>query len=283
MLALFVAAGCARSQLATTQRLALAGAQIPLELVESWLRESKNPAFKVERVQPVYLSQHGFEHLAGGTADIACADRQLSKLERKERFADGRVQGFRIGFYGYALYVNPANKLDSIFAGHLGLLFQRKIRDWSELAAGQTPGLEGPIRLIGPEKRTRGGEVLMRQAKIWFDRPTWEPRETDAEIIDAVAADPLALGFASVGYDQGVRYLGLRMERGAEPVFPSLEQIENETYGLAKVIYLYVRTPVSPAVQAALDYLHNPEGRRAIESTNVWPVSQDRSRVAEDR
>lgn len=277
-----IATGCARSQLAQTQHLSLAGAQIPLELVESWLRESKNPAFKVERVQPVYLSQHGFEHLAGGAADIACADRKLSKLERKERFADGRVEGRRVGFYGYALYVNPANKLDSIFAGHLGLLFQRKIRDWSELAAGQSPGLEGPIRLIGPEKRTRGGDVLMRQAKIWFDRPTWETRETDAEIIDAVAADPLALGFASVGYDQGVRYLGLRMERGADPVFPSLEQIESESYGLAKVIYLYVRTPISPPVQAALDFLFSPEGRRAVESTSVWPVSQDRSRVADD-
>lgn len=281
VLAVAALAGCARPGVGPTHRLALAGAQVSLELVESWLRASDNPRFTIERVPPVYLSQHGFGHLSSGAADVACTDRVLSRLERRERFADGRVVGYRVGFYGYALYVHPSNRLDSIYAGHLSLLFQRRIRDWSELAAVPVPGLEGPIRLIGPHKSTRGGEVLMRQANVWFDRPTWEAMDSDAQVIEAVCADPAALGFASVGYDQGVRYLGLRMERTGRPAFPSLEEIESEQYGLAKVIYVYLRTPLTPATQAVIDYLYSDAGRKAIESTQVWPIPLSRARVAE--
>ena len=107
--------------------------------------------------------------------------------------------------------------------------------------------------------------------------PTWEALESDAEIVRAVADDPSALGFAAIGLDTDVRYLGLRMVRGVRPSLPSLEEIESERYGLAKVIYLYYRSPPTPAVQAALDYLDSDSGRAAIEATDVWPFPASRS------
>lgn len=281
VLAGLLSAGCGSARFGPQHRVSLAGAQVSLELVESWLRASHVGHFRIERVPPVYLSQHGFEHLATGAADIACTDRVLSAREWREKFPAGDVAGYRVGFYGYALYVHPSNKLDSIFSGHLSLLFQRRILDWSELAASEVAGLEGPIRLVGPRKSTRGGDVLMRQARIWFDRPTWEVFDSDERVIAEVAADPLAVGFASVGYDRGVRYLGLRMERAGRPAFPSLEEIESERYGLAKVLYIYVRTPLTPQTQAVIDHLYSDDGRAAIESTRVWPIPLSRARVAQ--
>jgi ABC-type phosphate transport system substrate-binding protein len=123
----------------------------------------------------------------------------------------------------------------------------------------------------------------MRQAQIWFGEPTWEPLDSDAEIVDAVAADPLALGFASVGFDQGVRYLGLRMRRTDPPAFPSLEEIESERYGLAKVIYVYLPADPTPAAQAVRDFLFSPRGRLAIESTRIWPIPPERAAVETPR
>ena len=252
-------------------RLALAGAQIPVELVESWLFDDPQGRFQVERVPPVYLSMHGFAALAQGACELACTDRRIEPRELAE-FGARPVAGRRVAFYGYALYVHPDNPLDSLYAGHLKLLLQKKISDWKELG-----GRAGPIRLLGPRKATRGGEILMRQANIWFADPTWEVRASDVEIIDAVAADPSALGFAAVGFDQGVRYLGLRMDRNDPPAFPSVEEIESERYGLAKVIYVYYTAPPGPNVRAALDYLFSDGGRRAIESTHVWPIAAERS------
>jgi phosphate transport system substrate-binding protein len=259
--------------------VALAGAQIPVELVESWLHDAKSRAFAVTQVSPVYMSQHGFENLARGECDLACTDRDITPREL-EKFGARKLAGRRVAFYGYALYVHPSNPLDAIFSRHVRLIFQKRIKDWSELAGAQIPQLQGPISLYGPGKSTRAGMVLSPIANIWFGNPTWEVLDSDADVIAKVAQDPLGLGFASIGYDEGVRYLGLRLERQSPPSFPSLEEIESERYGLAKLIYLYYVEPPSPAVQAVLSYLFSDEGRAAIEGTDLWSIPPDRAVVS---
>ena len=255
--------------------VSLAGAQISLELIESWLRDSHDVRFRVERVSPVFVSQDGFQALGRGDCDIACTDRPLTSRERAQITAP--VEGARIAFYGYALYVHPDNPLDSIFAGHLSLLFQHKITDWNQLFRRDDLEFAGPIRLIGPEKSTRGGEILMRQARIWFDSPTWQALDSDAQIINAVANDPLALGFAAVGYHDGVRPLGLRMSRNDPPAFPSLEEIESQRYGLAKVIYIYWTAPATPTAEAVRAYLFSQRARQAMAATKVWQIAEERA------
>lgn len=266
----FVISGCGAPRYSTIH-LRLAGAQIATELVNSWLVASESPTFKTDYMQPLYLSQHGFQHLRDGSADLACTDRVITAREVAE--LGKPVRGFRIGFYGYAFYVNRENTIDSLFAGHIRLLFRKQIRDWKELGGE----MDAPVRLIGPEKGTRGGMILMQQAGILLADATWETRKSDAEVIADVATDTAALGFAAIGLDQDVRYVGLRTERNSPPAFPSLEEIESERYGLAKVIYVYCADPVPPPCQAALDYLFSDAGHAAIESTRVWPLPRERS------
>ncbi len=273
--------GCNFS-VAPTARIRITGAQIPTELVDSWLRQASACQFAVEQVRRPSWSQMGFEALAAGQCDLACTDRPLEARER-EQFGERQIRGYRVGFYGFALYVNPANPLDSIFAKHISLLFQRKIKDWKELGGNELPELEGPIHLFGPRKITRGGNVLMQQARIWFAEPTWEALDSDAEIIERVKNDPQGLGFAIIGLDEGVRYLGIRMQRTSPPAFPSIDEIEGQRYGLAKVIYIYFITPPNEPANAAVEYLFSDDGRRAIEGTDVWPVAWDRAAVEPGR
>lgn len=258
----------------------LTGAQIATELVESWLGRARACRFVVEK--PVFptWSEVGFRALAAGRCDLACTDRPPGPQEQAA-FGDRRVAGYRVAFYGYALYVHPDNPLDSIFAKHIGQVFQRKIADWKELGGNQLPDLSGPIKLYGPRKASRGGMVLMQQARVWFAQPTWEVVDSDQQVLDRVAADPAALGFASLGLDRdGVRHLGIRMERGGQPAFASLEEIESQRYGLAKVIYVYCVAPPSPAAARVLDYLFSPRGQQAIEATDVWPIDRQRAQVS---
>lgn len=262
--------GCSPDRNATFS-LRLAGAQIATELVSSWLNASAGARYKTEHIQPLYLSQHGFERLREGAADLACTDRVISAREAAEMGMP--VKGFRVGFYGYAFYVNRANPIDSIYAGHIRLLFRKQIRDWKELGAQ----MQGSPRLIGPEKGTRGGMILMQQAGILLSDATWETRESDAAVVADVAADTTALGFAAIGLDHDARYVGLRMERNSPPAFPSLEEIESQRYGLAKVIYVYGPDPLPLAGQSALDYLYSESGRAAIEATDVWPLPRERA------
>lgn len=256
----------------------LAGSQVAVEAVENWLEAAANRHFTVEKLWPMRYSQDGFENLAAGKCDLACADRRLNEREI-DQFAGQDVAGRRVAFYGYALYVHPSNRLDAIFAGHLEMVLRKQITDWHALAGEDIPDLRGPINVYGLGKSTRAGMQLSHMARIWFAKPTWTVLDTDAEVIDRVAADPLALGFAGLGYDDGVRYLGLRMQRTGPASLPSLEEIESERYGLAKVIYLYYLEPPRPEVQVVLDYLASDAGRAAIEAGDFWPVPPARSQL----
>lgn len=265
--------GCAPDRIAATVRVSISGAQIPVELVSSWLDRAKQPHFSLMPVSPVYLSQHGFAALKRGEADIACTDRPIAPSELAE-FKDQKPKGLRVAYYGFALYVNLENTLDSIFAGHIKLLFQKKMTDWKQLGAK-----EGPIHLYGPRKSTRGGDLLSKQSKIFMTDPTWEVLDSGDEIIRRVINDPFALGFAPIGLDGEVRYLGLRMERESDPVLPALEDIENGNYGLAKVIYVYFAQPANPSSTAVVDYLFSDAGQAAIRATDVNPIPRPRAVV----
>lgn len=259
--------------------LELAGAQIATDLVQSWLRDARKYSFATALVSPVHLSQHGFRRLAANECDLACTDRRPVPAEIAD-FPPDTLRGHRVAFFGYALYVHPDNPLDAIYAGHLKMVFRQEITDWHTLVGDQLPDFQGPIHLHGPPKGSRAGQILAPIAKIWFADATWTEHASDQAIVDAVARDPLAIGFASIGYDHTTRYLGLRMHRRGKPAFPSLEEIESERYGLAKVIYVYHRDPPTPAVAAALDYLYSDEGARAIEETDIWPISRDRGTLS---
>ena len=191
-------AGCHVPERHGGGKVALGGAQIPVELVQSWLYAARSYGFAATQVPPVYLSQHGVENLARGECDLACTDRLITPREL-EQFGDREVVGYRIAFYGYALYVHPDNPLDAVFAGHLKMIFRQRITDWHQLAGEQIPDWQGPIQLYGPPKGTRAGQTLAPLASIWFADATWTELESDAEIVAAVAADPYALGFASIG------------------------------------------------------------------------------------
>lgn len=265
--------GCGSVRIAETIRLRMAGAQIPVELVSSWLNEGDAFRFSITPVSPVYLSQNGFDALRRGDADVACTDRPITKRELAD-FGPSKPDGFRVAFYGFGLYVNLENPVDAIFAGHVTLLFQKRVTNWKQLG-----GKDAPIRLLGPPKSTRGGDILARQARIWFDDPTWEVVESPHEVIRLTAEDPTALGFAPIGFDGDVRYLGLRMERHGDAALPSLEEIEAARYGLAKIIYVYVNAPINAPAQSVLDYLFSDAGRKAIAKTDVWPIPLDRATV----
>ncbi len=256
--------------------ITLAGSQIAVEAVDNWLAAAPTHHFAIKKTWPMRYSQDGFDNLARGQCDLACADRLLNDREI-DQFGQQPVAGRRIAFYGYALYVHHTNKLDAIFAGHLEMVLQQRITDWHELAGDAIPDLQGPINVYGLSKSTRAGMQLSHMARVWFNKPTWTVLDTDAEVIDRVARDPLALGFASLGYDDGVRYLGLRMQRTAPAALPSLEKIESERYGLAKVIYVYYLDPPSPQVQATLDYLASDAGQAAISASDFWPIAPDRA------
>lgn len=266
--ALLAAPGCALFERPLPLRLA--GAPLAVDLVERCLARSTAPRIATQRGQ-VYLSQHGFEALRTGQADAACTDRAITPAELAA-FGDRRPEGYRIAYYGYALYVHPENPLDSVFAGSIRAVIERQVFDWKEL--GGTPG---PIRVYGPQTCGPLGQALLRDAGVWTPQPGWTPLPGDLAIVDRVADDPAALGIAAVGYDQAARYLGVRLHRSGLPAFPTVEDIETGQYTLARVIFVYVMPFENHRADVAINFLFSAPGQSALRAAGVTPVPFDRA------
>lgn len=271
---LLPALGCVSVPPTTT--IELAGAQIPTEYVQAWLSHDPQRRFNPVQTDARY-SQHGFSALARGECTLACTDRQPSEEEWKA-FGQKHIEGRRVAFYGFGLYVHPQNKLDGIFSGHIKLVMRKNILNWAQLATDDI-GFDGPINVYGPRKATAGGEMLGRAANIIVGEPNWVVCDSDEEIVRRVASDPYGLGLASIGLDQRVRYLGIREVRTLPPVLPSIEAIEAEKYTLARVIYLYYITPPSPTVQAACEFLQSDQAGALMRSDGVFPIDPSRVRL----
>ncbi len=275
--ALLSAAGCQTTERTPVYALTLAGAQISTDLVASWLDMSEQAEFVVTKRWPLRHAQDGFHALATGECDLACVDRRPGEKERTA-FGDQPIGGRRLGIRGLALYVHDQNRLDAIFAGHLRMILRGDVTTWEPLAGDQIPDLTGQIRLYARGKDTLAGMQLAQMAGIFMATPPWTVCESDAEVVARVWEDPAALGFAAIGYDgDGVRYLGLRMERAGDAAFPSLEEIEAERYGLAQVIQVYFAQPPSAAVEAALEYLRSDVARARMAATEVFAIPVERS------
>ncbi|MBK9120440.1 MAG: hypothetical protein IPM18_12690 [Phycisphaerales bacterium] len=228
------------------------------------------------RIDPVRYSQDGFAALRAGNCDLACTDRPLGGREMADFGAHPPV-GRRLAFYGYGLYVHPANPTDAMYTGHLRAILRGQFNDWKQVAGAAGADYVGPIRVYGTAKSTRAGELLSRLAGIVVAEATWQVCANDEAVLAAVAGDPLGLGLAGLGYDgDDVRYLGLRMTRDGTAVLPSIEAIEEERYGLARMIYIYHAAPPTEAVRAAMEYLASPAGAAAIIATDLWPIAPER-------
>lgn len=87
----------------------------------------------------------------------------------------------------------------------------------------------------------------------------------------AVANDPYALGYVSVGYiDQSVSPVAL------DTVRPSLETVRNGKYKVARGLYSNTRGTASGLAKKFIDYLLGPDGQKIAARKGFIPVNEHR-------
>lgn len=264
IIALLPLAGCAGPS-RPRHDLRLAGAQIPVELVESWLKRADQARFRVERVT-FTQSATGFEALLDGRCDLACTDRPPDPREM-EAFTGRDLRRAALAYYAYALYVHPSNPVDQIFVRDVRKIFGREVTGWDALG-----GAPGAIHLYGPPKDSRGGLQLAQISGAFFGRG-WTVCESDEELLAAVAADPLALAFGRAGLGGALRPLAIEMRKGDPPIPPTPVNLAGDRYPLTKMIYVYWLEPPAPAATAAVEFLMSPIGQAAIRDTDLVPLT----------
>jgi len=229
-----------------------------------------------------------------GTGDIAIMGREIWPLE-VDAFEDVHhypplgidiVTGsldIRNKDFALVVFINRKNPLARLSLPQIAKLFgaeQKPPATWGEL------GLTGewaarPIDLYGFEIHRGFGYYL--EQRVMNGSAKWNPAlvelgdvkrangsllDAGQRIVDAIGADPNAIGYSSLLYkNPEVRAVPIGPAAGPF-LLPTHETIANHTYALTRSITAYIDRapgkPADPRVEAFLRYVLSAEGQQAV-------------------
>jgi phosphate transport system substrate-binding protein len=104
------------------------------------------------------------------------------------------------------------------------------------------------------------------------------------DVVQAVAADPRAIGFAAAMRAMpGVRVLALAPAPGGAPVALTEENLHAGRYPLDRFLLIYARQPVDPLVREFLRFVLSPEGQGVIALGSLGYLPLNDSELAAER
>ena len=218
----------------------------------------------------------GIAALINGTVDMANASRQIKPEEVEQARANGiePVQHTVAGD-AIAIVVHPSNPVDGLTIPQLADIYTGRISNWSGVG-----GEDRPIVLLSRESNSGTHvfflENVVRQGLEGNDAlfsPNTLLMPSSEGISAEVRQNPNAIGYDGLGYvtaDQKV--VDVALGEGRPYIMPSVETVRDETYPIARGLYIYTAGEPQGAVQAYLDWILSPEGQAIVQELGFVPL-----------
>jgi len=198
--------------------------------------------------------------LAERTATIAVIPRAIRFKETQacEAALGKRPAEFKVGVVGAAVFVHSNNPVSVLMYEELENVFKGKFRNWKQLG-----GKESPIVVFGVETNTPAGELFGEELLNGKSVTNDVRIVSQAELLQAIAGNPNAIGFGAFTQASGIRPLEIKRTYSSTPVRPSADDIASRIYPISRFLFLYL-SPVADqtAGKAYLDWIRSDEGQQ---------------------
>ncbi|MEY8880484.1 substrate-binding domain-containing protein [Donghicola sp. XS_ASV15] len=263
------------------------GAQLAPALIEAWvahegaeigawvLGEENERAVEIQGTLPggaseVTLAAHGsstgFRAMLEGAADIAMASRRIKETERNDLMvagypdllADDAEGEVIVGLDGVAVIVHPENQIRELSIDQVREVFAGSITNWSELGGQDLP-------IVVHTRDGKSGTFDTFESLVMNDLPmvgSAREFESNANLSDAVRAEPGAIGFTGLSYVRNAKALPLKVCDAIHS--PTGFSVKTEEYPLSRRLYMYENTQSDAAdVNAFTDFVVD-EGQEIV-------------------
>jgi phosphate transport system substrate-binding protein len=221
----------------------------------------------------------GIAGLLNGRLDIASSSREINQHElllASERNID--LEPFIFAADALAIICNPAVAIDSLRLEDLGKIFSGEIQNWQEL-----DGVNAPISLYGRQSNS-GTFMYFRTRVLGKDYcPGIKQMNGNAQILEAVKADPNSIGYIGFGYltDQsgalrhGIKVIKLSERLGDNAISPlDKSAIKAGLYPLTRPLFQFTNGKPTGKASAFYDFEKSPEGQKIIAQNGYLPASE---------
>ncbi|CCJ35489.1 ABC-type phosphate transport system, periplasmic component [Methanoculleus bourgensis MS2] len=266
LVAAILSAGCTVGERtpAKTETLLISGSTtvLPVAQLTAEAFMAKNP--DVDLQISGGGSSVGIQAAGSGTADIGMASRDLKESE-KEAYPD--LVKHVVALDGIVIIVNPENSLGSLTLDEVRGIYNGTYRNWNDLG-----GPDQEIVVTGRDSASGTREFFhetVMQKEDFVE--TQLEKNSNGAVKQTVAQTPGAIGYVGLGYiDASVK--ALPIDAGSGPVEPTIENIEDGTYPIARELFMFTRGEPTGLAAEYLSFISSPEGQQIIRDEGFVPA-----------
>jgi phosphate transport system substrate-binding protein len=221
----------------------------------------------------------GIAALINGTVDIANASRSMKDEEVTQAEVNGKTPvEFVVARDAIAVVVNPQNPIRQLTLQQISDIYTGKITNWSELG-----GEDRPIVRLSRETNS-GTHVYFLETVIRLGDPNNKDLfstntlllPSSEGIIDEVRRNPNAIGYDGLGYippDLMDSVIAIGRDAGGPFVRPTIQTVNDNSYPVARDLYMYTAGQPQGAVKDYLDWIFSAEAQDIVAQLGFVPIA----------
>lgn len=270
--------GCGADAEKLTGSIQIKGSDTMVNLGQAWAEEfmAQNPTASIAVTGGG--SGTGIAAIINGTCDIAQSSRRMKDLEVGLAKQRGReVQEWEVAVDALEVIVHPSHPISQLTIGQLSDIFTGKIGNWKELG-----GPDQPILVLSRE-RNSGTHVYFLEHVVRKGNEKgpeeFGPRtlmlSSSQAITEEVAQSPSAIGYVGMGYvTDRQKKIAVAKASGGPFVLPSVETALDESYPIARPLFMYTQKNPSGLVKAFLDFVLSEGGQQIVLQMDFVPMKR---------
>jgi phosphate transport system substrate-binding protein len=216
-------------------------------------------------------SRNAVGALFAAEADMAIITRELTDDERRAATAGGlELEGYRFARSALVVVVHPSNPVENLALDDLRRVYGGTVTRWSELGGG-----DGLVRPLTQAPASDAAEFFVEEVLATEgEQPRAEVVADDSAVVAAVARDPRAVGYVSLGTaTEGVRAMRLASWTGLPYWKPDLEAVYRGDYPLTRYYNMYVRAGGPPLANGFITFVTSFDGQKIVNEAGLVPTS----------
>ena len=253
------------------------GSDTMVNLALAWAETYQAAHSEVEIAVTGGGSGTGLAALVNQTVDIANASRAI----KPEEMAEAEAQGlnpieFVVARDAIAVVVHPDNPVQELTFQQLSDVYSGKINNWKEVGGEDRP-IVRLSREINSGTHVYFLETVIRQGqtenKVFFSTDTLLLPSSEG-IISEVRQNPNAIGYDGLGYvPDDLKLIAVSKEPGGPFILPSVNTVLNDTYPIARDLYMYTPGEPTGAVRDYLNWILSPEAQAIVAEQGFVPIA----------
>ena len=221
----------------------------------------------------------GIAALINGTVDIANASRNMKDAEKAKAKANSGKDAIEIvvGYDALAVFVHKDFPLDEITVEQLDAIYAEggNITKWSQLGA-KVPGCDSDDIIRVSRQSNSGTYEYFREhilAKKDFRLGSMDMNGSK-EVVELISNTPCAIGYSGMGYaTDEVKMLKVAAKKGETAYEPSIKNVHDKTYPVARPLFMYTLGTPQGAVKDYVDWTLGPAGQKIVAESGYVPLS----------